>query len=484
MSTTDGPQFCKTCLHHFPTLNDFEYHRYAVSARQCINCYTGLRFPNRCEYLQAHEFYGCREDPPKEPSDRQGTRTHTAESETPAERKYKPSAPHCQACQLQDLSSPAAVEYHEINCKPGSFHTPDVERYWLVLMLYIVAALLPARYCGPCALLYSTTTEIHQRTALHLQHTNARRTHWRNVNGPGTKGEAKFECTSCGLVAPRRKQMKDHETHTQYLKCRHCEQSFATICKLSKHLQNHDGLTSRPLHVLIAEDLEEDAPKPAMDYRCCDCQLTFTKRRNFKRHVEKCKLIVRPVGVVCQVCGCELASPAIKIRHLNYCKPTPVSKPTPVKCAGKGCEKRFRLAAHMIQHLESGGCVSGFDKNEIHGLISKHDPGATITIPTVEDTTATGRNAESPTGPFGAVQDYVDDDSDTEVIYTPSTSGILTPASGFSTGTTLSFPLQDPRTCPVCCHTFATVKAAAQHRSSPVHDPPRYQCPSTSSLCN
>jgi hypothetical protein len=173
-----------------------------------------------------------------------------------------------------------------------------------------------------------------------------------------------------------------------------------------------------------------------------------------------------------------------------------------LKCLGSiNCERKFKRLSDMIQHLESGACVSKFNRVTIDELVRSHDTAGAITIqdnPTPAKTLS-GLNGIHSGGRPPTLNEQVDEDKDSDeggVILTPETA--FTPATVFtptstlsrciSTGTTPSgiltptiseseSQLANPKSCPICKRTFASIGGLQMHIASPVHAVPIYHCP-------
>jgi hypothetical protein len=168
----------------------------------------------------------------------------------------------------------------------------------------------------------------------------------------------------------------------------------------------------------------------------------------------------------------------------------------------------------MLQHLESGACISKMDRRTIDALLKKHDSANIITIegagepaiPAVLASWSSASHISSAPVVFEEVFTDSDSDEDGGVIFTPTSTpprrgsfvdsdtptpmGLPTPASSDSYSFTgiptpvsrggiseLQSQLTNPLVCPVCSKKFKQPGSVASHLESPVHAVPIYHCP-------
>ena len=166
----------------------------------------------------------------------------------------------------------------------------------------------------------------------------------------------------------------------------------------------------------------------------------------------------------------------------------------------------------MLQHLESGSCVSKMDRKAIDALLRKHDTGNVITIegageaatPAILPSWSSTSHISSASTVFEEVETDSDDEDSGGVIFTPTSSpprrgsvdsGAPTPIDlptptiidsyGFTSALTtlsggigeLESRLRDPLVCPICSKKFNLPGGLTSHIASPVHAVPKYHCP-------
>jgi hypothetical protein len=309
----------------------------------------------------------------------------------------------------------------------------------------------------------------------------------------------------------------DKKCKAKGLYCMYCFTSFFS----RPEREQHGRECKRPLR-------EPKVNHQALqEFRCCDCETSFATRKRLLKHLKICNSVPRGT-FSCEPCEVTCSTRKDLILHLIS------SDHRPVKCHGSTlCARRFRRFADMIQHLESGACVSKLNKQTIDRLVRAQDVSRSITIKDAAlpmHSLAGIDEKKFLTPPAATIVGEIDGDSkydrDTDIytptetsastptltmptaagigareglwrqggIMTPSSttgtpSGILTPATiasepgtwtpvdGPSSITDLVFQLANPRTCATCLKTFSSTTSLAQHVASPVHAEPMYRCP-------
>ncbi|KAF8245989.1 hypothetical protein K440DRAFT_632930 [Wilcoxina mikolae CBS 423.85] len=219
-----------------------------------------------------------------------------------------------------------------------------------------------------------------------------------------------------------------------------------------------------------------DANKPK-EFRCCDCHRSFSSENTLETHLRLCDAREKKQQrFSCEPCGLAFSRKKDLNAHL-------LSKNhKPVKCLGSAkCKRMFKDLPGMIQHLESGACVSKLNRNAIHRLSRMYDTTNTITI----------EGAPPPSLPI-PVQPVEELDADS--VYDsaagnsiPTPTSMPSPSSGTSSGevtptsgggfSELECQLSNPTMCLVCGRQFSSTLALRMHVSSPVHATPIYHCP-------
>lgn len=139
-----------------------------------------------------------------------------------------------------------------------------------------------------------------------------------------------------------------------------------------------------------------------------------------------------------------------------------------LKClAGKmgksRCQHNFSSPSAMIQHLESGACPSGLNRQKLNEALETHDTDHIITEP--EDNNLLEYGIEDLTLNTGAWS------SDQSTVFTPDSDSNTDYQSSLVALTTRC-PL-----CPADSRQFATPESLQQHLDSPAHSPKLFRCP-------
>ncbi|GAD92563.1 zinc finger protein, putative [Paecilomyces variotii No. 5] len=288
------------------------------------------------------------------------------------------------------------------------------------------------------------------------------------------KDKHTFQCTHCGKSFRESWDLSQHQKSTGHCYCGDCDTLFNTAEALYCHLQSRVHETSQ--------------------FRCCDCERDFSTENALEQHLmHKVHTIVR--GAVCEKCGRKFKNK----RGLEQHKKSLIHKPiSNLKCLSKGCGKKFTSPSGLLHHLESGFCSSGINRYTLNALVQEHDQdrlisntteASTIILGAGEKLQAAGRSNNS----------IISDESDWNVIYTPSGSGISTPSvesgwnmlhtpdSGSMSQSSQQLhvsedghTLQSSTCCPLCplgSVPFRTHRALQQHLESPAHAPRIFHCP-------
>ncbi|KAI5796514.1 hypothetical protein EDC01DRAFT_629319 [Geopyxis carbonaria] len=424
-------QFCWPCHKAFSTKNKFREHRNrthvqvasaateAESKNYCWPCHKA--FQNEKEF-RGHEI----------------SFHTTSVSAAPA----VPAEAYCDVCSIKIQYMPGTETAQEALLRHymDSIHRKNV-----------------GLFCQLCNLKFATKID-------YREHRN--RTHVL-VASAATEYESKNYCWPCHKAFGSNTKFREHNNRTHVLVasaateaesknyCWPCHKAFGSNNKFRQHKNR--------THVL-------DAPAPT-DYRCCDCSITFSSQKMLYKHLKICSTIQRGI-FVCEPCNVMCGSRAELVTHLAS------SEHKPVKCAGSAaCKRTFKSAPDMLQHLESGACVSKIDRAKINALVQKNDTQNTIMIAGAQlmPTSAGGEadriggipeaafqapaayevfdadNDKTPcltprTNPVCVTVDDQDEDDDIEgVLLTPGTSAAYTPPSTLSgTSTPGGVPIYTP----------------------------------------
>ncbi|RWQ94885.1 putative zinc finger protein [Paecilomyces variotii] len=247
-----------------------------------------------------------------------------------------------------------------------------------------------------------------------------------------------FKCAHCNRIFRADAHLSQHQRSTGHCYCGDCDKYFDTTKALDQHLRSH-----------INE---------ANQFHCCDCDRDFSSERALEQHLtDKVHTIVRSEtqGLICEECGRKFKNKHALKQHKTSLIHQPISN---LECLSKDCRKRFPSPSALLHHLESGLCVSGTNRHTLNALIQKHDQDRLIS--NTDSVFASIVGAGEKLQGAGGSASSTTSDSDWDVIYTPSDSGVSTPA------------ISEPGSAP-----FKTHRALQQHMESPAHAPRIFHCP-------
>lgn len=306
-----------------------------------------------------------------------------------------------------------------------------------------------------------------------------------------------------GIDRHVREQLHKRQAFEKGLYCETGAETFLTLKERDKHFAD--------LH-------KENGP-----IHCIDCGCDFSTECELERHDlnDPWHGKKRP-DICCEPCRASFRSIDALNNHLKS------KKHKTIKCVASSlCKKRFKTLAGMMAHLESGACVSSWDRKKIAKFLQQHDTNAVIIEPgAIVDNLLEGNSArvmiaaQVPPAPTSDAIDFSETDSEDTVILTPigsrsdaefSGSGnggvpILTPLDSpfmspnpsrrpsFSSALTqqnsgMSTPLSNAgygtldewliscAICPTCSRQFGSAPAIQAHLSSAAHAPKIYHCP-------
>ncbi|KAK6519762.1 hypothetical protein TWF506_000060 [Arthrobotrys conoides] len=324
--------------------------------------------------------------------------------------------------------------------------------------------------------------------------------------------------------------------------CDHCTKAIATgeylpllhCCKCDEYFE---GTEVYNVHILLhIWGAQGRGNPPSAPFACADCELDYYDEKGFNNHLKqhemnqyglrqqgstanistyKQKLRSRNNGVktspaikdpnikndvirICKDCGRDFASNKARKRH---------KCPNRYPCIGKKCRRTFKSLTGLTDHLESGACKSGYNREKISRLLCKRDTQGLITVPGAQKLLEAHYSSPSPP--------VVIDDLDSAMenlslsswgVLTPTSnrseksyewianegvpldnSDVISLASGdtFSDATPkssgssilISEPVKiNPRQCQICFKIFKKVGHLQQHVQSAAHAPKIYHC--------
>lgn len=338
----------------------------------------------------------------------------------------------------------------------------------------------------------------------------------------------------CGRIFPDRQALKQHQATKHRHSCQKCSRSFGTQIGLEDHDRDSHGSPSgkakrspasnqaagqlqnnndnrycgecRKVFVdaaALAQHLQSSAH--ASDFRCCDCERSFVSTKALMQHLQDKVHKPKPPPApdrtqTCHECRRQFRSEEALRQHQS----SEIHRPARTfSCAAGGagsgsCDRRFGSPAAMLQHLESGACSSGMDRQKLNLLVLRSDHEGLVSDPAggvqrlLQETTRRLVVKATASGDAMSAIDSRDvvslrsGSSTGWVALTPSTgmissslaSPILTPTSGYSSA--LAVTTKGDTQCPLCPPTrrlFPTPQSLQQHLQSPAHDAQMFRCP-------
>lgn len=327
-------------------------------------------------------------------------------------------------------------------------------------------------YCKICKLVFAAAESLEQHSAtLHI-----------NI------------CSMCGKNFNSAEALRQHQIASEHSYCNQCKIFFDDEESMKQHKRVRNHLVNPGAH-----DQKKKSPGDTAEFHCCDCDRDFVSEQalNQHSHTEVRKTKSHP----CPKCKRIFGSQSALSNHMASLAHKPLSD---VKCvASSDCKARFSSPSGLVHHLESGMCCSGMTRKRLNGLVQTNDVDRVISAgPKPKDLiSSTPQDPDS---------DSDSDSNDGVPIYTPVSSGSLTPTLRPSVSDMLNTLLSEnpssdsllsglltPRSsidlsdrtltptitslfCPLCPSTrqaFVNTKALEMHLASPKHAPRVFHCP-------
>ncbi|KAK2765228.1 hypothetical protein FQN54_008927 [Arachnomyces sp. PD_36] len=282
-------------------------------------------------------------------------------------------------------------------------------------------------------------------------------------------------CRPCALTFAYPQDLDKHKLEHHSWVCAKCDKKFSTQEELARHKKLGDHYFCSDCHRCFAGaralHCHIRATKHATEFRCCDCDRHFVNEKSLNQHLaNKIHVIKRDESsnLECSDCNRKFKS----LKGLNAHKKSPIHRPiSNIKCPGnendRNCAASFTSPSALLQHLESGSCLSGMNREKLDDIVLAHDTDRIITQSDkdnllkygIEDLTRDNENWSS--------------DSDESVV--------LTPVEDSDSDSDLEMSLVSLTTrCPYCPPDnppFLNAKSLQMHIDSPVHSPKIYRCP-------
>ncbi|KAF7945014.1 hypothetical protein EAE96_009797 [Botrytis aclada] len=238
----------------------------------------------------------------------------------------------------------------------------------------------------------------------------------------------------------------------------------------------------------------------ATQFRCCDCDRDFKSEVALTDHL-RFSYVHRPGKACknkknkkqqnqqdkgspqtrCEKCNKTFTNRHALSSHLSSVRHHPLSD---LKClAGTKCKKRFNCPSGLLQHLESGRCMSGATKTKLNDAIAAKDTRRIITSRGIMVQTLLEDNLSTSVGSTSQIRSPILTPTSTEFLgsYPPSPSYLtltpkstLLPSANFHSILSHKLRTQDGfHRCHLCppsrTRKFKDKAALQQHLSSSVH---------------
>ena len=281
-------------------------------------------------------------------------------------------------------------------------------------------------------------------------------------------------CNHCNRRFSYLKDLDQHNLALHSWPCGHCNRQFSTKENLRRHQRStgHCYCSSCDRVFVdknaLRDHLRSSLHAGASEFHCCDCDRGFVSEQALNQHLnDKVHLIKRAQdpSFTCPECKRGFKTRGALNQHKASLAHRPISN---LKClAGKmgksRCQHNFSSPSAMIQHLESGACPSGLNRQQLNEALETHDTDRIITKP--EDNNLLKYGIEDLT-------------LDTEA-WSSDQSTVFTPDSDSNTDCHSSLVALTTR-CPLCpagSRQFVTPRSLQQHLDSPAHSPKLFGCP-------
>lgn len=203
-------------------------------------------------------------------------------------------------------------------------------------------------------------------------------------------------CSTCLQVFPNSAARQAHQKSAVHCYCPECDgdgKAFLTLEQLAKH---------------------ECTGTHGDKYECIVCKANFSNGTAFEHHFNsenhaphsnaKAKKLYEADFVACQHARVEVSNLWCEqckkhfVDSAAYKQHKDSSKhKAPVVAVDCGCDKKFTLLSAFVQHLESGGCSSGMNREHLNRVIYNYDPDRRITKAEYADRFASSSIAGSST---------------------------------------------------------------------------------------
>ncbi|MCJ1427147.1 hypothetical protein MMC29_005050 [Sticta canariensis] len=305
-------------------------------------------------------------------------------------------------------------------------------------------------------------------------------------------------CRTCGKHFNYAEVLRQHQMANEHCYCKRCKTLLEDEESMKRHKLSKDHLVN-----LRPQNQHKKSSGDTPELHCCDCDRDFVSEQALKQHSHT--TVRKTKSHPCPKCKRVFRSQSALEQHMASLAHKPLSD---VKCvASSDCNCRFSSPSALIQHLEGGKCCSGMTREKLNELVRSNDVDRVISAGPQEKELISS-------APHDSISDSDSDSNDGVPIYTPistgsltpilkptihemlntllsentfseSLSGLLDPQSGIDLSDRTRIPTITSLFCPLCPPTrkaFISTEALAMHLASPKHAPKAFHCPKDLSL--
>ncbi|KAF8537734.1 hypothetical protein BDD12DRAFT_845533 [Trichophaea hybrida] len=283
---------------------------------------------------------------------------------------------YCWECNMV-FRSTAQLHSHILMMHPPEFYCSKCNMvFYTVLQLQSHTLMMhpPEFFCSKCNMVFYTILQLQSHTLM--------------MHPP------EFFCSKCDMVFYTVLKLQSHTlmVHPPEFRCSECSMAFCTVLQLQSHtLKMHSPqfccsdctkACRTPQELQMHINIFHTPSRPS-SFHCCDCNKSFSSNRKFLKHLKSgggCIVKTKKL-FSCDTCGNSFSSQ----KKLNQHRAS--TKHKIMKCLGSNkCKRTFNTLPAMLQHLESGSCVSKMNRASIDTLMRIHDTTGVLTIKDISTT--------------------------------------------------------------------------------------------------
>ena len=286
-------------------------------------------------------------------------------------------------------------------------------------------------------------------------------------------------CPSCNRHFPTQYGLETHQTVKSHCHCSRCDRFFIHQVALDEHNATYHFVCHQCQQDFKSNDLRQQHQRSMRHCYCHECDRFYKDNVARDQHIRHSPRHRAPLISQRRKYSKGFQNQQTLVQqdeaHMPKQSPLPqLSLPAQtthaeIKCpSGSKCDRQFRSLPASIQHLESGACSSGTNREKIFTFFQKKDTDRLIT------------SGEHNT--FSAITEFMEDSytesefSGDDAISTPSsTSGILLDQSDPLSRAMAHLSLEN-YSCAQCAKTFRNAKDLENHVNSPIHLPKIFHC--------